>query len=330
MTITEQQLDNEPILSVKDIKTYFFTTQGVVKAVDGISFSIRRGEVVGLVGESGCGKSMASLSVMRRVPQPSGKTISGEILFHGQDLLKISEEEMRSIRGDRIAMIMQDPMVALNQLLTVEYQIGEIFRYHKKPIIDSLREMCVSVLRRVKVPSPQMRIKDYPFQFSGGMCQRTIIGMGVANSPELLIADEPTTALDVTIQAQILDLMKRLQQETDTSILMITHDLGTVAQICTRVMVMYAGRIIEKALVRDFYKDPHHPYSVGLIDSVPVLGRKSKRLSSIDGHPPSLMNPPPGCRFAPRCTKVMPICTESYPPEIEIGETHQVSCWLYK
>ena len=323
-------LTRDPFIEVKDLKTYFFTTKGVVKAVDGISFTIRKGETVGLVGESGCGKSMTSLSLMRLVPQPSGKTVSGEILYHGEDLLQKSEEEMRQLRGHQLSMILQDPMVALNPILRVEYQIGEVFRYHKR-IAGALKDMCVKVLEKVRVPSPEMRVRDYPFQFSGGMCQRVLIGMGVANNPELLIADEPTTALDVTIQSQILNLMKAIRQESDTAIMMITHDLATVAQICSRVMVMYAGRIVEKAPVKAFYKNPAHPYAVGLINSVPILGRKIDRLFSIDGQPPNLLNPPPGCRFAPRCDKVMPKCHESYPPEITIDKenNHRVSCWLY-
>ncbi len=320
---------SEKILELKGVKTYFSTTKGTVKAVDDISFSIRRGEIVGLVGESGSGKSMTSLSIMGLVPQPSGKTVAGKILFHGEDLLEKNSEEMRQIRGNKISMILQDPMVSLNQILSVQYQIGEVFRYHDKPIRKSLKEMCIDVLKKVKVPSPELRVQDYPFQFSGGMCQRTIIGMGVANGPDLLIADEPTTALDVTIQAQVLQLMKQVQEETDAAILMITHDLGTVAQLCSRVLVMYAGRIIEKAPVNTFYKKPSHPYAIGLIKSVPVLGRKSERLYSIEGQPPNLLNPPEGCRFAPRCEQAMPICREKYPPEVSQEADHHVSCWLF-
>jgi len=320
---------SDPVLELKNVKTYFFTTKGIVKAVDDISFSIGRGEIVGLVGESGCGKSMTSLSIMGLVPQPAGKTIAGEILFHGENLLEKSSEEMRQIRGNKISMILQDPMVSLNQILTVEYQIGEVFRYHAKPIVKSLKDMCIQVLKKVKVPSPELRVNAYPFQFSGGMCQRTIIGMGVANGPDLLIADEPTTALDVTIQAQVLQLMKQVQRETHAAILMITHDLGTVAQLCSRVIVMYAGRIIEQAPVRTFYKNPLHPYAVGLIKSVPVLGQKTDRLYSIKGQPPNLLDPPDGCRFAARCDQVMPVCREKYPPQISMASEHQVSCWLY-
>ena len=319
---------NDRLLVLKDVKTSFFTKEGEVKAVDGVSFSVSKGEVVGLVGESGCGKSITSLSIMRLVPQPAGKIISGEILFKNENLLEKSEEEMRRLRGDRISMILQDPMVSMNQVLKVGYQLGEPFRYHNR-ITGSLRDMCVGLLKKVKVPSPESRVNDYPFQFSGGMCQRVLIAMGIANSPDLLIADEPTTALDVTIQGQILKLMKEIQEESNSSIILITHDLATVAQICSRILVMYAGRIIEKAPVKKFYKNPAHPYSVGLIRSVPVLGRPAERLFSIEGQPPTLLNPPSGCRFAPRCAKAEKICSETYPPETILEEDHKVSCWLY-
>jgi len=319
---------NDRLLVLKDVKTSFFTKEGEVKAVDGVSFSVSKGEVVGLVGESGCGKSITSLSIMRLVPQPAGKIISGEILFKNENLLEKSEEEMRRLRGDRISMILQDPMVAMNQVLKVGYQLGEPFRYHNR-ITGSLRDMCVGLLKKVRVPSSESRVNDYPFQFSGGMCQRVLIAMGIANSPDLLIADEPTTALDVTIQGQILKLMKEIQEESNSSIILITHDLATVAQICSRILVMYAGRIIEKAPVKTFYKNPAHPYSVGLIRSVPVLGRPAERLFSIEGQPPTLLNPPSGCRFAPRCTKAEKKCSETYPPKTILEEDHKVSCWLY-
>ncbi len=325
-----ESIKKDIILQVQGLKTHFFTKRGVVKAVDGIDFSMGKGEIVGLVGESGSGKSITSLSIMRLVPKPAGEIVDGKILFYNENLLEKSAEEMRQIRGNRISMILQDPMVSLNQILRVEYQIGEVFRFHKKTN-GSLREKCINVLKKVKVPSPELRIRDYPFQFSGGMCQRVVIGMGIANSPKLLIADEPTTALDVTIQSQILQLMKRVQQETGTAILMITHDLATVAQICSRVMVMYAGRIVEKAPVHTFYKIPAHPYSCGLIKSVPVLGKKIDRLFSIEGQPPSLLNPPEGCRFVSRCNQAKEICHREYPPEITLDENtnHRVSCWLH-
>lgn len=316
------------LLDVKDLKTSFFTKKGVIKAVDGVSFSVKKGEVVGLVGESGSGKSVTSLSIMRLVPQPAGKIVSGEIIFNNENLLNKTENEMRQLRGNKIAMILQDPMVSLNQLLTVGYQIGESFKFHNAAG-DSLLDKCVNILRKVRVPSPEARINDYPFQFSGGMCQRVLIGTGIANDPELLIADEPTTALDVTIQAQILQLMKDLQKETRASIILITHDLATIAQICSKVFVMYGGRIVEKAPIKEFYQNPQHPYSEGLIKSVPVLGKKVKRLYAIEGQPPNLLNPPPGCRFEPRCTKAKKVCKQKYPPEIDLNKDHQVSCWLY-
>lgn len=321
-------LKNETILLIDNLKTYFFTKQGVIKAVDGISFSINKGEIVGLVGESGCGKSMTGLSILRLVPEPAGEIVGGRILFNDEDLLKKSDEEMRKLRGDRISMILQDPMVALNQLLKIGYQMAEPIKYHKRKK-GSIRKMCIKLLERVKVPSAETRIDDYPFQFSGGMCQRVLIATGISCHPDLLIADEPTTALDVTIQAQILRLLREIQGEFNTSIIMITHDLGIVAQICTRVMVMYAGKIVEKAPTMTFFKNPAHPYSLGLIQSVPVLKRRVEHLYTIDGQPPSLLNPPGGCYFAPRCKEAKAICLESYPPEIVLEKGHTVSCWLY-
>ena len=320
--------NNDNLLELQDLKTSFFTKQGEVKAVDGVSFSVGKEEIVGLVGESGCGKSVTSLSIMRLVPQPAGKIVSGRILFKNEDLMTKSEDQMRQLRGDRISMILQDPMVAMNQLLTVGKQLGEPFRFHDK-VKGSLRDMCINLLGKVKVPAPESRVDDYPFQFSGGMSQRALIAMGIANNPDLLIADEPTTALDVTIAAQVLKLMKEIQKETRSSIILITHDLATVAQICTRVLVMYAGRIVENATIKTFYKRPAHPYSKGLIQSVPVLGRPVERLFSIDGQPPSLFDMPEGCRFSPRCSRAEKICFESYPPETMLEDNHSVACWLY-
>lgn len=322
------QTNQDTILELQDVTTTFFTKQGEVKAVDGVSFSVGRGEIVGLVGESGCGKSVTSLSIMRLVPQPAGKIVSGKILFNNEDLMEKTAEEMRQLRGDRLSMILQDPMVAMNQLLTVGKQLGEPYEFHDK-VRGSLREMCIRLLDKVKVPAPESRVDDYPFQFSGGMSQRALIAMGIANNPDLLIADEPTTALDVTIAAQVLKLMKDIQKETNSSIILITHDLATVAQICTRVLVMYAGRIVETAPIKTFYKNPAHPYSVGLIQSVPVLGRPVDRLFSISGQPPSLFAMPEGCRFAPRCNKAEKKCFKDYPPETQLDENHSVACWLY-
>jgi oligopeptide/dipeptide ABC transporter ATP-binding protein len=278
---------NEKLLELHDLHTHFYTKQGVVKAVDDVNFSVAKGEVIGLVGESGCGKSITSLSILRMVPEPGGRIVSGKILFKSENLLEKSEEEMRQIRGDRISMIMQDPMVALNQLLKIGYQLGEPLKYHGKAS-GHIRNKCIELLKKVRVPSPQTRVNEYPFQFSGGMCQRAVIGMGISCAPDLLIADEPTTALDVTIQAQILRLLKNIRAEFNAAIIIITHDLALAAQICTRVLVMYAGKIIEKAPVKIFYENPAHPYSNGLIRSVPVVGRRVDRLYSIEGQPPSL------------------------------------------
>ncbi len=328
MDYSGMQTSSDNLLELQDLKTTFFTKQGEVKAVDGVSFRVGKEEIVGLVGESGCGKSVTSLSIMRLVPQPAGKIVSGRILFKNEDLMTKSEDQMRQLRGDRISMILQDPMVAMNQLLTVGKQLGEPFRFHDK-VKGSLKEMCIDLLRKVKVPAPESRVDNYPFQFSGGMSQRALIAMGIANNPDLLIADEPTTALDVTIAAQVLKLMKEIQKETGSSIILITHDLATVAQICTRVLVMYAGRIVESAGIKTFYKKPAHPYSKGLIQSVPVLGRPVERLFSIDGQPPSLFDMPEGCRFSPRCNQAQKRCFRDYPPEIMLEENHSVACWLY-
>jgi len=319
----------EKLLIVEDLKTHFITRQGLVKAVDGVSFSIDKGEIVGLVGESGCGKSMTSLSIMGLVPQPAGKIVGGKIYFENKNLLEKSAEEMRQVRGNRIAMIVQDAMVSLNPLLKIGYQISEPIRFHNK-ITGSIRQMCVNLLQKVKIPSPEMRIREYPFQFSGGMCQRALIAAGISCDPQLLIADEPTTALDVTIQAQILKLLKEIRAEYNSAILMITHDLAVVAQICERVMVMYAGKIVEQADVTTFFKTPAHPYSLGLKQSVPVLRSRVEELYTIEGQPPSLVDPPEGCRFAPRCLQSREICFRQYPPEFAIGNGHIVSCWLYQ
>ncbi len=324
----DMQTNQDALLELQDVTTTFFTKQGEVRAVDGVIFSVNKGEVVGLVGESGCGKSVTSLSIMRLVPQPAGKIVAGKILFNSEDLMEKTNEEMRQLRGDRLSMILQDPMVAMNQLLTVGTQLGEPYKFHDK-VSGSLRDMCIRLLEKVKVPAPESRVDDYPFQFSGGMSQRALIAMGIANSPDLLIADEPTTALDVTIAAQVLKLMKEIQKETDASIILITHDLATVAQLCTRVLVMYAGRIVETAPIKTFYKHPAHPYSMGLIRSVPVLGRPVDRLFSIEGQPPSLFAMPKGCRFAPRCNRAEKRCFKQYPPETRLAADHSVACWLY-
>jgi oligopeptide/dipeptide ABC transporter ATP-binding protein len=334
MEDSTQTYQSEKLLLVDDLRTSFFTKKGEIKAVDGVSFSVAKGEILGLVGESGSGKSITCLSILGLVPQPAGNVIGGKILFKNENLLQKSKEEMRQLRGNRISMILQDPMVALNQLLTVGYQLGECFRFHNKGR-GSLKEKCINLLNKVKVPAPEARINFFPFQLSGGISQRVLISAGIANDPDLLIADEPTTALDVTIQAQILNLLKELQKQSNsaiiliTPIILITHDLASVAQICRRVMVMYAGRIVEKAPIKTFYKNPAHPYSRGLIKSLPVLGRKVEQLYSIKGQPPGLLNLPPGCRFAPRCDHVKGICSKNYPPEVKLEDGHSVSCWMY-
>ena len=320
---------SESLLNVENLKTDFVTKEGLIRAVDDVSFSIKKGEIVGLVGESGCGKSITSLSILRLVPQPGGQITGGKILFHNENLLEKTEEEMRQIRGDKISLIVQDAMVSLNPLYKIGYQIGEALKFHSKAT-SSLREMCISLLRRVKVPSAEVRINNYPFQFSGGMCQRVIIAMGISCNPDLIIADEPTTALDVTIQAQILKLLKDIQSEYNSSVILITHNLAIVAQICSRVMVMYAGRIVEKAAIKTFFRNPAHPYSLGLIKSVPVLKNRVERLYNVKGQPPDLFNLPTGCRFAPRCDRMMDRCLESYPPEITLEDGHKVSCWLFQ
>ncbi|MBU1195698.1 MAG: ABC transporter ATP-binding protein [Proteobacteria bacterium] len=322
--------NKKELLKIENLQTSFFTKKGEIKAVDGVDLTIEYGETVGLVGESGSGKSTISLSIMQVLPQPAGKITGGKVWFKGENLLEKTKEDMRQLRGDRLSMIMQDPMVAMNPLLKVGYQLSETLKYHNtKTVSTSLKDRCIALLKRVKVPAPESRINDYPFQFSGGMSQRALIAMGIANNPELLIADEPTTALDVTIAAQVLGLMKDVQKETKASIILITHDLASIAQICSRVVVMYAGRIVEKAPINTFFKKPAHPYSVGLIRSVPVLGRKTDRLYSITGQPPSLLNPPKGCRFAPRCEKAYEKCFQQYPPETDLGGRHKVACWLF-
>ncbi|MBW2062896.1 MAG: ABC transporter ATP-binding protein [Deltaproteobacteria bacterium] len=322
--------NNKPVLSVKELKTYFFSPQGIVRAVDGISFDVHKGEIVGLVGESACGKSVTSLSLMRLVPPPTGRIVGGEILFDGIDLLSLQEEEMREYRGKRIAMILQDPMVSLDPLFRIGNQISEAIRYHEDQKKQTLRSRVIELLRKVKVPSPEVRIDDYPFQFSGGMSQRCLIAMGISCQPDLLIADEPTTALDVTIQAQILRLLREIQRESNTAIILITHDLAVVAQLCKRILVMYAGRIIEQGDINTIFENPAHPYSVGLIRSVPVLGKRVKELYTIEGQPPDLMQLPPGCSFGPRCNRRMEICAQEYPPETRLAEGHIVRCWLYQ
>ena len=324
---------NENILEIKALKTYFFTEAGVVRAVDGINLEVRRGEVLGLVGESGCGKSVTSLSIMRLVSQP-GKIVEGEIIFDGENLLDLPESQMVDIRGNQISMIFQQPQSSLNPVFRVGDQISEALIAHQDVDKARAKSVAISLLNMVGIPDADRRAQAYPHELSGGMAQRVMIAMALACTPQLLIADEPTTALDVTIQAQILDLMNNLRTQLDTSIILITHDLGVVAEMCDRVYVMYAGRIVEEANVFELFQSPKHPYSQALIGSTPVLGEADRELITIPGSVPNLINLPPGCKFAPRCTarveNNLEICTEEEPDLIEVTPNHWVRCWLYE
>ena len=325
--------NNDVLLKVKNLKTYFFTEDGVVKAVDGLDFELRRGGVLGLVGESGCGKSVTSHSIMRLIGQP-GKIVDGEVWFDGRDLAKASEGEMRRIRGNRISMIFQQPTSCLNPVFRAGDQIAEVLDIHQNLGKEKNWDRTVELLKLVGIPEPERRASSYPHELSGGMAQRVMIAMALACVPELLIADEPTTALDVTIQAQILSLMRNLHQDLETSIILITHDLGIVAEMCDRVAVMYAGRIVEETDVRTLFQDPKHPYTRGLIGSVPVLGQVKSELEVIPGSVPNLVDLPPGCRFAPRCRarleRQLEKCAVQEPPLFSVGRNHTARCWLYE
>lgn len=316
------------LLEIVDLKTSFFTYTGEVKAVDGVNLKIDSGEAVAIVGESGCGKSVTAFSILRLLQHP-GKIVSGNIFFKGTDLTKLSEKEIRKIRGNEISMIFQDPMTSLNPVLSIKRQMTEGLMLHKKMSEQQAMSYAVDLLKMVGIPSPEERLQQYPHQFSGGMRQRVMIAMAIACQPQLLIADEPTTALDVTIQAQILDLMKDLKRKINTSIILITHDLGVVAGLCDKVVVMYAGKVIESGTLHDIYYDSRHPYTWGLLNSVPRLDEANKeKLVPIWGQPPDLLAPPPGCRFAPRCEYAMTICEKEIPPEYTVGQHHQAACWL--
>jgi oligopeptide/dipeptide ABC transporter ATP-binding protein len=320
------------LLEVKDLKTYFPTRAGLVLAVDGVSFFIDRGELLGLVGESGCGKSMTALSIMRLIAPP-GKIVAGEIIFDGRDLLKLSNREMRDVRGDDIAMIFQDPMTSLNPVYTVGEQIAEALRLHRKLSRKDARKGAVDAMREVAIPDAEMRADDYPHQLSGGMRQRIMIAMALACDPKLLIADEPTTALDVTIQAQILDLLDNLRKTRELAVLLITHDLGVVAEVADRVAVMYTGKIVEESTVDELFARPKHPYTEGLLRSVPKLTMKdvakATRLQTIEGMVPKPTALPPGCHFEPRCPYRMPRCREGEIPLYPVGEEATARCVLY-
>jgi oligopeptide transport system ATP-binding protein len=321
----------EPLLEVRDLRTQFFTQDGVVKAVDGVSFHLMPGETLGLVGESGCGKSITALSIMRLIPSPPGKIVSGEIIFEGEDILKMSDDEVRSIRGRKIAMIFQDPMTSLNPVLTINRQISEALELHLGMSKQQARQRAIELLKMVGIPNAEQRVDQYPHQFSGGMRQRVMIAMALSCNPSLLIADEPTTALDVTIQAQILDLIRTLQHEHNTALILITHDLGVVAGMTDRINVMYAGHIVETAPTEELFENPKHPYTVGLLNSIPRLDAPRKeRLNPIRGLPPDLIDLPDMCPFVPRCDFAREKCSEKNPPLFDVNPVHRSACWYWE
>lgn len=317
------------LLEVRNLKTYFYTQDGVVKAVDGVSYDVSEGEALGVVGESGCGKSVSALSIMRLIPQPPGRIVGGEILFEGQNLLDFDDDKMRKLRGNKIAMIFQDPMTSLNPVLTINRQISEALELHMSMNKEQARKRTIELLQMVGIPSAAERVDDYPHQFSGGMRQRVMIAMALACNPKIIIADEPTTALDVTIQAQIIDLVKQLRKELGTAVIWITHDLGVVAGLCDKVVVMYAGHVVESAPVRELYAYPSHPYTLGLLKSIPRLDEERKaKLIPIEGLPPDLIDPPNACDFQPRCVFAKEICQRERPALRDVGPNHKIACWF--
>ncbi len=318
------------ILEIDQLQTQFKKDKNDIKILHGVNFHIRKGEIVGLVGESGCGKSLTSLSIMRLFKGTSGEISGGEIRFNGENITKVSEAKMRKIRGKLIAMIFQEPMTSLNPVMKIGEQLMEPIRLHLGYKQKQAKQHAISMLQKVGIPRPDQIIDEFPHQLSGGMRQRVMIAIAMSCHPELLIADEPTTALDVTIQAQILDLMKQLQKEEKMSMLLITHDLGIVAEMCDRVVVMYAGRVVEEANVNELFEAPQHPYTRGLIESVPKIGQNKERLNSIRGRVPDPTEMPEGCKFAPRCDEVMPICIEKEPGMTKLNKTRSCSCWLYE
>jgi oligopeptide/dipeptide ABC transporter ATP-binding protein len=318
-----------PLLSMEDLRTYFYTSEGVVKAVDGVSWDVNEGETVALVGESGSGKSVSALSVMRLIPEPPGRTLSGRIMFDGEDLVQMPQRQLRRIRGNQISMIFQEPMTSLNPVLTVKRQLTETLELHLKLKKAEAKERAIDLLRLVGISDPESRVESYPHQFSGGMRQRVMIAIALSCNPKLIIADEPTTALDVTIQAQVLEVMNDVAKQFNTAVLLITHNLGVVARYAHRVNVMYAGHIVERGMARDIYANPMHPYTLGLLKSVPRLDepRKSK-LQPIEGSPPDLAHLPVGCPFQPRCRFAVEKCSEENPPLLPVGEGHMSACWV--
>lgn len=321
----------QPVLELKQLQTYFVSAQGtrIVKAVDGVSFRLNEGETLGIVGESGSGKTVTSMSILRLLP-PAAHIVGGEILFNGENIVTKSEREMRQLRGSQITMILQDPMMSLNPLFTIGEQIAEPLRIHRHMRGKKLSERIKELLHGVRIPSPDVRMREYPHQMSGGMRQRIVGAIGVSCEPRLLIADEPTTSLDVTIQAQYLDLLKDIQKRSQLAMIFITHNIGIVAKMCDNVGVMYAGKLVERAPVRTIFNQPAHPYTEALLHAVPTLTDRSKRLWSIEGQPPDLANPPAGCPFNPRCPKAEDRCRREVPPEFQVGENHYTRCWLWE
>ncbi len=322
-------MSEEILLELKDVRTSFYTHHGEVQAVRGSSFKLRKGDVLGIVGESGSGKSVTSLSIMGLIEEP-GKIKSGEILFNGKDLVKLNQKQLSDIRGNEIAMIFQDPMTSLNPVYTIKNQMIEVIRRHQKISRKEALEKAIEMLRLVGIPEPEKRIHSFPHEFSGGMRQRVMIATALSCNPKLLIADEPTTALDVTIQAQILELMNDLKEKIQASIILITHDLGVIAEVCDHIVVMYGGTIMEQGTERDIFYNPQNPYTVGLHKSVPKINEEGveERLVPIEGSPPDLMHPPEGCAFSPRCPHAMEICLKQQPPTFKLSETHSSACWL--
>ena len=319
--------DDQVVLEVDGLKTYFQTRWGTVKAVDGVSFDLRRGETLGIVGESGSGKSVTMLSLMRLVPSPPGHIVGGRILLEGEDLLQLTEKEMSGFRGKKIGLIIQDPMTSLNPVFSIGNQVEEAIKIHQDIPKRSIRQQALDMLRRVNIPAAETRMRDYPHQMSGGMRQRVVGAIGISCEPTVLIADEPTTSLDVTIQAQYLKLLKDIQLDSDISLIFITHDFGIVAKMCDRVAVMYAGKIVEMGDVRDIFNNPSHPYTEALLASVPKLEENVERLYAIEGQPPTLHDLPQGCPFAPRCQYVMDRCRDEYPGYTNITDRHYAACW---
>ncbi len=320
------------LLELKGLKTHFFTDEGVVRAVDGIDLYIDKGETLGIVGESGCGKTVTALSIMKLIPMPPGRIVEGQMLYEGRDLVTLPPGQMRKVRGKQISMVFQEPMTSLNPVFTIGEQIAEAIRLHEGLGRRAAMDKTVEMLRIVHMANPERRVKEYPHQLSGGMRQRVMIAMALSCNPKLLIADEPTTALDVTIQAQILDLLNELKAKFGMAVMLITHDMGVIAETAQRVMVMYAGKVVEEASVKELFKEPLHPYTQGLLRSIPridLAATKKQKLEAIPGVVPSLLELPPGCRFAPRCQFVKPMYMEKEPPLKEVRPGHKVACWLY-